>query len=461
MKRRWRSGAPWIDTEKVGHTLRRLSRLSWFLGRNAEAERYATAGGGGAGDPAAGSRAGHGIRLPGASGHAADDERRCARSGASAPSRWPSGWAITRPSATRSTAWARRRWPAAIEQGRAKLERSLAIALEHGYEEHAARAYANLAIYSDRHAASMPQAEATYDEGIAYCAERDLDPWGHFLRWVAGARASRSGRLGRGGGRRHRHPERPLDGGHQSRIPALLVLGRVRARRGDPGAEAALDEARDLALAIGEPQRIEPVAAARAEWRWLQGDLRRMRGRGQRGFHPAIPDRPSWYQGEVVIWLWRGGGLTRSAARTCPRPTRLQIAGDWRAAADAWEQIGCPWEQALALLDGDEAAQRAALAIFERLGATPAAEIARRRLRGAGARGLPVDPAQRHRRIPHGLTNRAIRDLLLLAEGCTTPRSPSGSRPPPRQSSTMSPLSWPSSTRARAPRPSAAPMKRA
>jgi hypothetical protein len=32
-----------------------------------------------------------------------------------------------------------------------------------------------------------------------------------------------------------------------------------------------------------------------------------------------------------------------------------------------WERIGCPFERAMALADGDEAAQRAALDIFDKL----------------------------------------------------------------------------------------------
>src|SRR5262249_5812189 len=83
--------------------------------------------------------------------------------------------------------------------------------------------------------------------------------------------------------------------------------------------------------------------------------------------------------------------------------------------------IGCPYERALALLDGDEAAQRDALAIFERLGAAPAAEITRRRLRAAGARGLPRGPRPTTLANPQGLTNRQIEVLRLLADGLSNP----------------------------------------
>src|SRR5262249_12038906 len=86
-------------------------------------------------------------------------------------------------------------------------------------------------------------------------------------------------------------------------------------------------------------------------------------------------------------------------------------------AAALWAQIGCRYEQALALADGDEAAQREALALLERLGAAPAVAVIRRRLRAAGVRGLPRGPYTATRANPHSLTPRQLEILLLLAEG--------------------------------------------
>jgi DNA-binding CsgD family transcriptional regulator len=206
-----------------------------------------------------------------------------------------------------------------------------------------------------------------------------------------------------------------------TRCPALLVLGQVRARRGDPGVQAALDEARDLALAAGFPRTgamdsYVTIAAARAEWRWLQGNREASVTEAEVGFQLAQKHAYPWYIGDVAIWLWRGGALQEAPAHTFPAYA-LQISGDWQAAAEQWEQLGCPWEQALALLDGDETAQRKALAIFERLGATPAAEITRGRLRAAGVRGLPRGPRPATQANPAGLTPRQFEILLLLAEG--------------------------------------------
>src|SRR5207248_6066499 len=55
------------------------------------------------------------------------------------------------------------------------------------------------------------------------------------------------------------------------RIVSLVVLGLLRARRGDPGHWEALDEAWALAEPTGELPRLGPVAPARAEAAWLEG----------------------------------------------------------------------------------------------------------------------------------------------------------------------------------------------
>jgi DNA-binding CsgD family transcriptional regulator len=403
-------------TEQVGHTLRRLSRLHWFLGGNAAAERYVmqavetleTLPPGRELAMAYGALAHLGTR-------AADSADTLHWGGRAIALAERLGDYETLSYALNSVGQVE--MARGDEQGRAKLDRSLALALEYGYEEHAARAYANLAI-TRIVCRQYAEAEGYLRDGIAYCAERDLGPTGHFMRWAQARSHLDQGdwvAAAEGATAVLSVPWIAIT----NRIPALLVLGLVRARRGDPGAGDALDEARNLALSIGEPQRIESVAAARAEWRWLQGDRAGCVAEARAGFHPEFSaTRPwsLWYQGEVTIWLWRGGGLGE-APPGIPAPYALQIAGDWRAAADAWEQLGCPYEQAMALLEGDEAAQREALVIFERLGAAPAAEIARRKLRQAGARGLPRGPIRATQANPYGLTPRQLEILLLLAEG--------------------------------------------
>ncbi|MGO8950538.1 MAG: ATP-binding protein [Ktedonobacterales bacterium] len=300
------------------------------------------------------------------------------------------------------------------EEGYRKLERSLQLALTHGFERDAALAYNNLAAVAVN-ARAYDRAAKYLGAGLLYCVDHDLEAWEYSMRAVRA-----QARLDQGDWSGAAEEVTAIlsvpDMPGCTRTPSVLILGQLRARRGDPGAAAALDEAQDLALASGEMQHISPVAAARAEWRWLLGDIASSAAEAEEGFPLALRANYPWCWGQVAIWLWRSGRLHDVPERT-PEPFALQMSGDWRGAAAAWKQLGCPYEQALALMDGDEAAQRQALDIFERLGARPAAARVRRRLHQAGVRRLPRGPRPATLANPRRLTNRQLEILRLLAEG--------------------------------------------
>jgi DNA-binding NarL/FixJ family response regulator len=95
------------------------------------------------------------------------------------------------------------------------------------------------------------------------------------------------------------------------------------------------------------------------------------------------------------------------------------MSGNWRAAAQRWRELGCPYEEANALIDGDEVAQLEALSILETLGAGPAAEKLRRNLRATGVRGLSRGPRSSTKENSAGLTVRQMDVLALMSDGCT------------------------------------------
>jgi DNA-binding NarL/FixJ family response regulator len=99
-------------------------------------------------------------------------------------------------------------------------------------------------------------------------------------------------------------------------------------------------------------------------------------------------------------------------------PYTFQLAGQWRRAAERWEELGCPYEAALALAESaDELDVRRAIDELQRLGARPAAKIVARRMRERGVRRVPRGPYARTRENPAGLTAREVEVLALLAEG--------------------------------------------
>ena len=171
------------------------------------------------------------------------------------------------------------------------------------------------------------------------------------------------------------------------RIFTLIVLALVRARRGDPGVGPLLDEAWALAEPTGELPRMGPVAVARAEAAWLEGRHDRIAGLTDAALDLAVRRWSQWRIGELVGWRTRAGIRDRLAVE--PRgPFVAQIEGDVRGAVAQWEQIGCPYEAALAFADADEeGSRRKAHDELLRLGAQPAAAIVARRLRDRGAEG--------------------------------------------------------------------------
>lgn len=209
----------------------------------------------------------------------------------------------------------------------------------------------------------------------------------------------------------------PRAGGDEmSALMATLALARLRQRRGDPGVDEALDQARRLAEPSGTLQRLAPCAAARAEAAFARGDLAELVAAVQAVLPMARAKGHPWFVGELSYWLWRAGAAP-PVAEGCAQPYALQMAGRWREAAAAWAALGCPFEQARALAEGDAGAQREALAIAERLGAVPLADSLRRSLIQAGVRGLPRGPRASTQAHPAGLTAAEQRVLALMAQG--------------------------------------------
>jgi len=293
------------------------------------------------------------------------------------------------------------------ERGRHFLEHSLAVARQAGLDLQIANAYANLGSASGA-VYQFLRAERDLSEGIAFTRERDLDAarlymqawlaltYLHLGRWSEAADVAAS--------------VLQLPGVSAiSRIVALVAIGRLRARRGDPGVAEALGEALELAGQTGHLQRLGPVWIARAEAAWLAGDGTQLPAEAQEVYDLAVDKQHPWFTGELGFWCWRGGEHASLPSWTA-RPFARQIEGDWRAAANEWEHLGCPYEQAMALMDGDHAAQLLALDIFNQLGACPAAEIVRQNLRD-------IPERRRAREIFGGLTARERAVAALIAQG--------------------------------------------
>ena len=297
-----------------------------------------------------------------------------------------------------------------------QLERALDIALSGRLHEQAGRAFTN--IYSIHCGLrQFTEAGRYYTLGVAYCDEHDITTYASCLRCERITALERTGHWPQAAAL----SEDLLNRGEASpvnRLVPLNVIGVIRARQGGPGAWEFLDEVAAYADGTGEPQYIVPVRLARAEVFWLEGNLEaaeREAGLADDAAGPA----DAWDRGAVAVWLRRTGSARAPRGDLAP-PYQSQIDGDQERSASLWNQLGCPYEAALALLGSqDEDALRAALQILIDLDATATAGVARRRMRKLGVRSIPAGPRTATRAHPMGLTRREHEVLDLIVDGRT------------------------------------------
>jgi len=299
--------------------------------------------------------------------------------------------------------------------GWAELNRALELALAAGLQEQVASAYTDLGAMAVSRR-QYEQASAYLEAGLRYCEERDLD----FSRpYILAYRARMRLEQGDWNGASEdvdavlRHPRNAVS----TRIPALRTLAHLRVHRGDPDANGPIEEARALAGPTPLLQRLGMLAVVCAEAAWLAGDRDGVVREIAPVYELARRRRDPRMNGELAAWLSRAGALGEPPADVA-EPYAQEICGDWRAAASAWRMLGCPYEHACLLgWYGNEADQRQALAIFERLGAAPAARFLRMQMRAGGVRRIPRGSRSSTRGNRFGLTRREAEILGLLSEG--------------------------------------------
>ncbi len=282
----------------TGDTLRWLSRLSWYLGRNADSERYAQR----AVDTLA--PLGPSSELAMAISNVAQ-LRMLAGDNAAAIDAGGRALSVARDVGDRDTeihalnniGTATFASGKHIE-GSHLLTRSLDLALAADAHEHAARAYTNLSSIAVQHR-NLAAAEQHLRAGIAYCTERDLDSWRWYMTaWHARARLERGDldeaallsdavldnadlapitgigatycpRRGRRppGSRRRRRPRRRAGDGTCDGRGAAPGARRRRARRGRLALRSRLPASSRRSTSRGPPRSSRATDGISASWR--------------------------------------------------------------------------------------------------------------------------------------------------------------------------------------------------
>jgi DNA-binding CsgD family transcriptional regulator/tetratricopeptide (TPR) repeat protein len=256
-----------------------------------------------------------------------------------------------------------------------------------------------------------------YDEGLAYCLDHEEHTFSVCLR------GSRTLELLRRGANEEAL-ELALTTMQETISPVNrmhLAIGLVRSgfRLGRPEAQEWLGELWDLARGNDETFWLVQAATAAAEAVWLTGEGRLLGDDIDEIYRRGLTDDP-WVQGDLMSWLTRIGHDV-DTGHVVPPPFSFELAGDHAAAAEAWREIGAPFEEAVALTGTDDpASMRQALELFTGLGATPAAAHVRRLLHERGVKvPAPRGPRAATAAHPAGLTAREAEVLEVLREGLT------------------------------------------
>jgi DNA-binding CsgD family transcriptional regulator len=308
-------------------------------------------------------------------------------------------------------------WRATLEEGerRARLveggasrERSIAR------DELLARALDKLA-YAVLRVGDLPAAARAIDEGLRYTGTRDLERWHANLLMARASLGLARGDWDLAVASAREAVAAPVLA--HVRLMALVVVGRIRARRAEGGVWHVLDEARATVSHEDDLDQIGPVAVARAEALWLEGRREEVAAETAQAVALAGERHDGWWLGELA-WFRRLADRADDVAVEAAGPYAPALAGRWQESAAEWERAGRPYEAALASMFGDsEAALVRAVDQLQRLGAHAAARTVAERLRGIGVRVHVRRARAATRDNPAGLTARELEVLSLVSGG--------------------------------------------
>ena len=259
------------------------------------------------------------------------------------------------------------------------------------------------------------------EEALRYGQQAEAYAWDHELLIIVSYSAAVVAWLHLRAGEweeAERLTRRETESGRFVRLLAKTVLAELAVRRGDPGAGERLEELVAEADRTGELQRIVPLLELAVERALTSGSPMPVERFEQLAELPTGGIRRGRLAMRISAWA-AVAGIEFEVDGPMSPPHAAMARRDWRAAADAFGEVGWTYDRALMLsLVDEESALVEALEIARGLGAEPLTRRVVGRMRELGIR-IPQGPREATRANPAGLTARQLEVLALLAEGLT------------------------------------------
>ena len=301
------------------------------------------------------------------------------------------------------------------QQGLDLAHQSLEIALKNSYPEHVARAYANLAGNTVK-MKEYELAKTILADGINYCEESDLDTYPVYL-------LANKARLNLDTGNWNetfqiaenilKYENQP----HIVRIEVLLVAATIKMRTGEADPLPLLLEAKEIAFQMMEPQRVIPLIIALLEYEWLTGTTQVTQNEITITISLIEHIDNIYESGEFAFWLLKARKQKLEVKKEIYEGYNLNCADDITKASNLWKRLGCSYQRALILFEGNDDNKREALEIVHRLGAEAVYEKMRFEMRATGIKKIPRGIRRSTQSNPANLTTREIDILRLLRDG--------------------------------------------
>jgi len=306
------------------------------------------------------------------------------------------------------------RIPATKQSGIALLRESLEIALKNSYHEHVARAYTNIG-HNGLLIKDFEFAKEALEAGIQYCEERGLDSWTTYQLSGKARLCLETGNWNEA----FRIADNLLRNEDQSpivRIGALVVVATIKMRRGEEEVLPLLMEAKAKAFQTMELQRIIPALVALLEYEWIIGEQHIEKESLDTAISMVEQMGNIYENSEFAYWLMK----SRNQAVSLREHYEGYYGYSQKQAskiAALWSASGCTYQQALALFEGNEDDKRKAITYIQGLGAQAVYEKLKSQMRNSGIKSIPRGIRKSTQSNPALLTDRELDVLQLLNEG--------------------------------------------